>query len=389
MERTFPPERMGARSKKSFRIALALFLCNGLLIASADQERPRLSVIFGLKGIQMSGTLDSEETAQELARIAHSVRPDLPVINEGLKIDSSVTLDHLSDIKSILTEIGLSTYEGRLQIWPDRVLLGGLTDSLVTETALHLRLEPIAAGRKVIDHICIVQPGDIPDVSPNFTSSNNAAELLDLEYNPTAADAFVAPGIPLEKLFSTVVMLSDFARLTGEKPASVQPLRATPVAAMNTESPSPAVQLLVPDGIVAAPVKQFVDLGLIQFSRNTVTLQSNQDRLLAEMIKQLQSPTFASLPILIEPVKPSTGSSTYNDYVCNRRGEALKEMLASQGVNVSGSQINVTESSNPVDTGAVRVRVELPPPPPEEPAEEEKPDLAQGETPAPDSPVEE
>ena len=80
-------------------------------------------------------------------------------------------LPPFSDLRSLIAELGLSTHEGRLEFWPDHILIGGLTDSFVTLTALRIRLEPILGKRRFVNHICIVATDFLPKIEVSLTSA--------------------------------------------------------------------------------------------------------------------------------------------------------------------------------------------------------------------------
>ena len=322
-----------------------------------------LSVIFGNREVSFAGTVDSEENAQALADSVKSVRPDLAIINQGLKIDPAAKWLDLSQIKSILAELGISTHEGRLEIRENSVLIGGMSDSLVTSTALKLRAEPMLEGRKLINHVCLVHTDDLPDISIKLSSGETAKAVLDFDIHPTAEQAFEAPGLPVEKWFPALVMLSDFNRLEGKAM-----LTATPVEEVIKLIATPA-ELLMPS-TPAEPEPRFAKLESIWFSRNTFFLQANQQLVVGEIAKRLQEGELADLPVILEAVKVTGGSGAFNEYTCERRLAEARSILKELGVSEGRFFTRIRESNSQIDGGEVRVVVELPIPEPEPTPEE-------------------
>jgi hypothetical protein len=329
-----------------------------LTVVFADDSPPLLSVIFGDREVALQGTIDSEETATEIANEIKAVRPDLAITNAGLKIEPGAELPNKRHIISILVELGLSTHEGRLEIRDESILVGGLTDSLVTMTALNLRTEPILEGRKLINHVCLVHTDDLPDISVKLASGETAKAVLDFDFHPTAEQVFEAPGLPVEKWFPAVVMLSDFNRLEGKAL-----LTATPVEETIKLIATPAELVMAPTPAESEP--RFAKLESIRFSRNTFFLQANQQLVVAETAKRLQEGELADLPVVLEAVKVSGGSGAFNEYTCERRLTEARSILKELGVSEARFLTRIRESDSQIDTGEIRVLVELPIPEPE------------------------
>lgn len=327
-------------------------------VSSRAESPLDFSVVFGDRKVSFSGTIDSEENAQALADSVKAVRPDLAIVNEGLKINPEVTLPDLSQIKSVLVELGISTHEGRLEIREDAILIGGLSDSLVTLTALNLRSEPILNGRKLINHVCLVHTDDLPDISVKLASGETFKAVLDFDIHPTAEQVFEAPGLPVEKWFPAVVMLSDFNRLEGKAPLTATPVEEViRLIATPTESGMPPA--------LAEPEPRYADLESIRFSRNTFFLQTNQQLVVAETAKRLQEGELAELPVILEAVKARGGSGAFNDYTCERRLTEALSILKEFGLPEQRFVTRIRESDSQIDAGEVRVIVELPIPEPE------------------------
>lgn len=356
---------MISRHSMSFLQWLTLVLSTASSLTSA--ESPIFSVQFGYGEVAFAGRVDSGETGKSFVEVVKSARPDLRIVTDGLVVDPSTVLPNTADIRSLLGELGLSTHEGRFEIWPDRVLIGGLTDSLVTLTALKIRLEPILKGRRLISHICIVGTEDLPKIAVSLSGGEPAAGNPGIIARPREEKPFEVPGLLLEKLYPTLVMLSDFDRLEGKTSAPSMPLRAMPVemtgaGAGGPVPPSPSLPPLV---IAATPVPQFETLPSVRFSRNSFLLQANQAPVFDELAKYLLAPDRRGRLVVLESVKPSGGSSAFNDYLCERRGDEVKRFLAERGVDAGTLSARVIESSSPIDDGEVRLRMEIPLPPPD------------------------
>ncbi len=344
-------------------------------VAAGVDSVPHLSVIFGEREVALSGTIDSEETGTEIANSIKAVRPDLSVANAGLTIDPEATIPDKRQILSILSELGLSTHEGRLEIREDSVLVGGLTDSLVTTTALNLKTEPILNGRNLINRVCIVATEDLPDITVKLASGETAKTVLDFDIHPSAEEAFEAPGLPVEKLFPTLVMLSDFSRLESRPQLAAEPVDGEPAEEPET---SPARLILAQP--IPEPEPEIIEFESIRFSRNTFFLQANQQQIVTETAKRLQSPDIAELPIKLVAMKASSGSGAFNEYTSERRLAEASRLLKDLGVSEDRFVTKIRDSESTIDTGEVKVLVELPLPEPEEEAEsEEKPEVAVSE----------
>lgn len=378
-------------------LPLLVIAWNGAFVHGSDGA-PLFAVKYEKEGVSFSGVVPDEETGLELAQSVKSVRPDLKIINEGVRTDPNVDFPNTHDLTSLLAEIGISTHEGGLAIWDDALLLSGLTDSVITITALKIRMEPILGNREIINRICIVPTEDLPKISVKLSTGEEiSGPLLDFEYYPTAAEKFEAPGLALEKLFPSMVMLADISKLDGTSPASPDvsqasavvapasstgPLRAVPL--MPGEKPAatspltPAIFRAVPKR--PEPQNKYVHLEPIRFSRNSFLLQANQSALVAGIVKQLNTPPLAGNRVLIKPVKYGSSSGAYGEYLLEKRGNEARRLLAESGIELERFSIQNTNSSEQIDAGEVQIIVEIPPPPPEpEPEEETTVTVAEGE----------
>ncbi|MEC5125899.1 OmpA family protein [Verrucomicrobiales bacterium BCK34] len=347
------------------QLTLLLFFLSGSAVGSPVHAEASLEVRFLERKVSFSGAMDSEETGQRLANAVRSVRPDLAIVNAGLTISPDIEMPDVGDLESALTELGISTHLGRIEIRPDSILVGGITDSVVTITALRIRLNSLLEGRRFINRICIVPSADLPEIKVSLSSNSGEAELLDFEYHPSAEEVFEAPGLPLKKWFPTLVMLSDFDRLEGKKkaPLVAQPIIAMPVggndAAMDADRIFEALEAQD-----STPQPTFQTVGSIRFSRNAFLLQANQEPAIAEVTKALTSPELKGLDVILKPVKASGGSGAYNDYICEKRADEVKRILSETGLSLANLSTELIASSSPIDDGEVQIVVKIPPPPP-------------------------
>ena len=361
-------------------------------------EAPVFAVKFEEKGVSFSGAVPDEETGLELARAVKSVRPDLKIINEGIRTDSEIDFPNTHDLTSLIAEIGISTHEGGLAIWDDAILLSGLTDSIITMTALKIRMDPILGDRDIINRICIVHSDDLPKISVKLSTGEEVSgPLIDFDYYPSAAEKFEAPGLALDKIFPTMLMLADLSPLDGTAPPKEAPTTiATTTPPATTKGPLRAVPLMQEDqpattsplsAAIFRTVKKkpeaqnkYVHLDPIRFSRNSFLLQANQTSLIAGIAKQLNTPPLAGNRVLIKPVKYGTSTGAYGDYLLEKRGNEARRILAESGIGLERISIQNTNSNEQIDAGEVRIVVEIPPPPPPpEPEEDTTVTVAEGE----------
>jgi len=338
------------------------------LVVAAAEEIPDLRIVFGNRSALVEGAIGSEESAAAIVGAIVQARPDLAIDRIRLTIDPSRKSPPVGDLRSLLSEIGLSTHEGRLELWPDRVVLGGLTDSLVTVTALKIRLEPILDGRTLVNRICIVGSDYLPQVT--VASSDGPAPPSEPSASTSARPSipFSPPGLLPEKLVPALILLTNLERLTT---GTASPPSTVPQSSPPSNPPvNPAMPSAPPSSppslpLVAVPVREFESLPSIFFSRNSFLLQANQVPNLDSIAKHLLSQQRRGAPIFLEPVKPSGGSSAFNDYLCERRAGEVGRLLSERGIDLSTISTRTILSSSPVDSGEVRLRVEILPPPPQ------------------------
>lgn len=360
-----PLLRQSRRFPKLLRVALLALI---FPVRSAVGVEPDLRIVVGPRTTSMTGRIDSEASAIALETAMKTARPDLPPDRTGLLVDADAPNLSVSDLKSLLAEIALSTHEGRLEIWPDRLVIGGLTDSLVTQSALRIRAEPFLRTRILQNRLCIVSTDDLPDIAVALADGSKVA----MEAPATAAakprveTPFEAPGIRLEKLLAALALLADPAKLGAPPPpsATTPSVATTPMRA----EPLPAAPATVPDAgrepsakLTATPVETLEPLSPVSFSSNSFLLQANQNATLDSIAKHLLSPGRAGFTVRLDAMKPSGGSSTFNDYLCERRISEVTRLLAERGVDPAILRPDTLDSRSPIDSGEVRLTVVIPP----------------------------
>ncbi|MEM6279196.1 MAG: hypothetical protein AAF733_06935 [Verrucomicrobiota bacterium] len=354
------------------RIVISLFaflvsIPSGVLAASPDTGELLFEVRFTREGVAFAGRMDTEENALELAESVQSVRPDLPILNHGLQIDETAQTPSLSDLKSLLAELGLSTHGGRVSLYENSVEIGGMTDSRISLTALRIRLQPILNGRPLVNRLCIVSEGDMPKLQVQLSSGETAGPLLNFDVIPTAAESFELPGLSLANLFPMVLTLSDLSRLNGtanensigKKLATLQavPLVRTNEPPGKPERGVPAVLRAIP----AEPQPLLVSLSSLFYTRHSFLLQANQDEKIEEIVKQLSAPPLSGHTLLLRAVKSNAQGNAYGDYLVEKRGNAAKELLTERGIPEARITLDPITLSSRVDTGEVRLVVRIPP----------------------------
>ena len=347
-------------------LGILWLLCGTPLPAA---EAPLLRVAFETGRVMISGRVDTEATAETIVKALNQARPELAADRSSLVVDPTASLPDLTEFPSLLAELGLSTHEGRLELWPDRLVIGGLTDSLVTQSALRIRAKPFLKGRVLHNRLCIVASEDLPRLEVSLAGAKAAMPQLPPAAVPVAAPvgSFEMSGLSFTKLLAVMRLPGQIDRLSGKAASSAPPLpvggalRAEP---LTTSSPShmanaPAVDAMP---LTATPVQHFETLPSVLFSRNSFLLQANQEATIEGITKHLLSPARRGAPVRIEAVQPSGGSTAFNEYLCERRGAEVARFLTEGGVAPSSLRVKTIESPSPVDGGEVRLFVEILPP---------------------------
>ncbi|MEM1442793.1 MAG: hypothetical protein AAGF67_10655, partial [Verrucomicrobiota bacterium] len=347
-------------------LASLLALLSGAAVALAESDDLLFEVKFTRDGVAFAGKVDTEENALRLAESVKAVRPDLEILNKGLKIDESAEMPRLSDLKSLLAELGISTHEGRLSLYENEVVIGGMTDSRISLTALRIRLEPFLKGKTLINRLCIVSEDDMPKLRIHLSNGETSGPLLNFDEIPTAAESFEPPGLSLANLFPMVLTLSDLSRLTGESTgnpigAKARPIQAVPlVQVQRIGGETPAATQTVLRAIPAAPQPTEVPLTSVFYTRNSFLLQANQEANLEALIKQLNTPPLAGHPVFLRPVKSNSQGNAFGSYLVEKRSAAAKELFTERGIPAERITLEPVSVSSATDSGEVRVAVRIP-----------------------------
>jgi hypothetical protein len=375
------PETPQTRPALRFVGAILGLLALLPLLEAADS--PTLRVVFGPRNTVLSGRVDAETTVEALLAALKSARPDLPPDRSGLVVDPAAEQTDLADLKSLLAEIALSTHEGRLEIWPDRIVIGGLTDSLVTQSALRIRAEPFLRNRILENRLCIVSTDDLPDIAVSLADGSKVAMEVALSATtaPKVETPFEAPGLRLEKLLAALSLLTDPSKLGA--PPTMPPVASAAAPGPMRAEPLPGVAMPPALPLTAMPVETLESLPPVLFATNSFRLQVNQEAGLDAIAKHLLSPGRKGATVRLEAMKPSGGSGTFNDYVCEQRLAEVARLLSLRGIDPAILRPDSVDSRSPIDSGEVRVTVVIPPPPSPDPEPEPAPP---GNSPAPVSP---
>lgn len=359
-----------------FTGALTFLLLSGK--AALPAEVAKFSVKFTETKAIFTGHVPSKEYGEALAGTVKQSRPDIKIVNDDILVDQSMEMPPLEILKSVLEEIELSMHEGKLSVDDQSITVSGLTDSMVTVTAITIRLEPIRDHRQIITHICIVPTEDLPVLPVYLSDGKRSRPSLDFEPIPKPADLFVVPGILPEKLLSLVTFG------LGKPPsAKSQPykLRAVPTTTIHQSPLSPRSAESAPSATASLQSQlpgsdqpetprpwptgpSFLKLNPVLYSRNTFLLQANQEPVFLETVKQLKSPQLSGKKIIIRVVKPATGATAFNEWLCDRRAEDVKQRLADRGIPTALLSSEVVASKNTIDTGEVGLFVQIPAPQP-------------------------
>jgi hypothetical protein len=323
--------------------------------------------------ILLSGGLPDETFAAEIQATLASACPQHTIDLSGVVFDPAPAFPALADLRPLLAELGISTVEGRLEIWPDRIVIGGLTDSQVTLSALTVRLRSLLTTRRLVNRICIVSTDDLP--RPDLLLADESTSTRAGGARRRRGASFEPPGIGVHKLPGLIAMLDRVESfvskaapdLTPSPPLTPLPLRASPLEESATEAAPTTLTMLatplempIPQSPIPIPLPgdPFAPVGRILFSRNTALFQSNQDQNLADMLTRLNSPTFQGQAIRLEAIKASDAPAALLDYLCERRLDEATSLLTTAGIAKSLISRRITADATAIDSGEMRVSAE-------------------------------
>lgn len=316
------------------------------------------------RNILLSGSLPDESFAKEIQATLTSACPNHAIIAEKIAFAPTPGFPSLADLRPLLAELGISTVEGRLEIWPDRIVLGGLTDSQVTLSALTIRLRSLLTTRRLVNHLCIVPTDDLPN--PNLLLADEAPASRSRTDGRRRTVRFEPSGIAVQKLPDLISLFEQFGDFAESAPAGVistaaASLRAAPIepsttdtVATNLTAPAP---MPLPESPLPPPTtgNPFAPVGMILFSRNTALFQGNQEQDLANLLAWLDTPTFQGQSIRLEAIKAGGASAALLDYLCERRLDEATALLTNAGIDKSLISRRTTTDDTAIDSGEVRV----------------------------------
>ena len=376
-----------------FAAGLAILLPFSLLAEvddpgkSGEKEIEAFSIVFFKNKVRFSGTIDSEKNATAIAEALLSARPDLSVVNSGLNFNTTVKLPDLILFQNLVTEVGLSTHEGEIILSRDRLLVGGLSDSIVTSSVLRVRAKPILEGRIYTDRICQVPTEDLP-VIPVYLSNGESRKGFSFDFSMQEKEPveFVPPGLIPGKILNLIEGTRDMGLLLTGKPTPELPeitsLENAPnttlaqlddtapkietAVVLNNQSPEAESQHKPPppppppaptEKQAPAPKVHSGSIGPILFARNSFTLQSGQRENLSAVSSRLASPAFKGKSITIQSVQYKSGADAFANWLSQKRLAEVLGHFKKSGINPGLIRSEYVVSREQSDQGEVRIRV--------------------------------
>lgn len=350
-------------------LAVALAFASVNLEWSISEEastlRPFL-ITFSKSKVRFSGTLDRKETADNLANAIISARPDLQPVNSGIDFHPDAAVPDLKFLKPLAIEVALSTHEGEIEVSDDRLLVGGLTDSIVAASVLRLRAKPLLGNRRLLEQLCLVPTEDLPDIPIVLSSGDTpAAFAFDLSMTTVEQSQFQAPGIILTKLLDLVEHTRDVGWLqTGTaSPPETETNSVEMTDSNSQEPPEPGTAEMAnerspsPSDLPRATPDPFLDLGPILFVRNGFVLQSGQEARFANVIKQLNSTENRQTSVLVRAQIYRSGSADFASWLGDRRIYEVHRRLTSAGIPTERIRKETLQSQDEMDRGEVSILI--------------------------------
>lgn len=314
--------------------------------------------------ILISGSLPDDAFATDIEATLASACPNHEIAFGEVVFAPKPGYPSLADLRPLLAELGISTMEGRLEIWQDRIVLGGLTDSQVTLSALTVRLRALLTTRRLVNHLCIVATDDLPKPHLLLAAPPSFSRLGAGGHRRTAT--FETSGVAVHTIPDPITLLEQVENFSrsgpGTAPSTVAaPLPAAPIEPAAPETvatyPTPPAPMPLPGNPVPLPAirNPYAPVGMILFSRNTALFQGNQEEDLADLLSCLESPTFQGQSIRLEAIKASGASAALLDYMCERRLDEATALLTKAGIDKSLISHRTTTDDTAIDSGEVRV----------------------------------
>jgi len=335
----------------------------------ADKAKP-FEILFLRTKVSFSGSIESKATAEKLANTIISVRPDLKVVNDGLRFDPAVKFPDLELFESLVIELAISTAEGIIELSDNQLVVGGLTDSPVASSALRLRAKPLLGSRSYKDQTCLIPSSDLPD-TPILLSTGETRKPFAFKVARVKKKEVITyqpPGFLLQKLAGLIEATKDLSIYLPESERTELPPEVTKVDTP-PESPGKEESSRQPDNTMAEAATVFSEalkpnpfqhFGPILFGRNSFILRTGQSEFIPEVAAQLNVPPWDKKAILIQGVVYQSGSSAFAEWLGDRRKSEVVKRLIAAGVSESRFQTETTLSADRIDGGEVRVLVKKP-----------------------------
>jgi len=359
--------------RAKIRLVSAWILLAAALVPSGSKAGAPapFAIYFSEAKVTLSGPIDTKESADRLANAILEALPEIRIVNGGLVFDGKSALPDEKLFHSLVVEVALSTHEGEIECSEDQLLVGGLTDSVMIASVLKLRAAPIIGKRRYKDRLCQVPSEDLPEIPLVLsTGESRKAFSFDLSLVEAKREAFVVPGVLLEKMLGLIEGTADFAFLLGGQPAvAADPagLAATagnPAEVVSAPAVAVPAQMTSPSASAAEPVAPlatqavdpFEELGPVFFGRNSFLLQSGQDQNVSNVIEQLGAAPWIGKPVILRVTTYKAGSPGFSSWLGERRGAELVKQMTAAGVARDLITIQLAEApETAVDEGKVNV----------------------------------
>lgn len=311
-------------------------------LAALAESKAAFSVIFDREEVVLSGPYPSKEFANSLAAAILSAKPNLRIINDGIIYTKSADFPNETLLINLINELALSTHDGAFVMTDSTITLSGITDSIVTTSALQLRSKSLLGNRVLREQICLVPTEDLPTTEVVLsTGETRKSPRFDLDLVRTDRIDFEPPGVMPTKLAALLLAFDDLPWVVETEPSS------TPADSTNV-SPRPKTD---------QKDDPYFDIETIRFSRNSHSLQTGQDQHLKMVANTLNSPKLQNRPIMIRSLIYPSNSAAYSKWLSEKRSQATAQKLIDLGIAKNRIQQESTPTKAPIDVGTVKVQV--------------------------------
>lgn len=336
-------------------LVIVITILGTLQMAVPEEAGPEPFVIeFFQTKAAFSGSIDSKASADALAAAIVSARPDLNIVNTGMEFDPGVSMPELKLLKSLVVEIALSTTEGVFEISDDSLLIGGLTDSVVTASVLRLRANPILGERRFREQLCLVPTEDLPEI-PILLSTGESRKSFsfDLELKLKEEVTFEPPGIILTKILDLIEGTADPSLYP-----NIAPVPSAPVSMVETPALVEAKsQLEVTTEVIPEPPSPYERFGPVLYARNGIVLQEGQKELITSLPEVFQSDPWTGRPIIVRSLIYQSGSETFSTWISERRLAETVRHLTEAGVGAERLAPETLVTTDRIDKGEVQLLI--------------------------------